>query len=412
MSLPAMTIRTVETEAEHQAFFQTMGADDNPNNAQLDSDKFARWLDWLQPRSALLRTTLRGAFQDSLCLGTYQIEERVLHIGPTRVLAGCIGEVATLPPFRRQGVATALMHDALAWAKQEGYPLLLLVGILNFYGRFGYTNIMDYSMQIVTLADLAAQPPSPYHVRSATAADSGVLLALYQKHYNRFERSMALQEEHLRNRLPQKPSWLACDEHGEPQGYLLLNEHRDPGRAQEVAVNNWPATLALLHHHAAHIGSSSDASTRLRWPRPFDTAQAYEVSDHLPVEWELYRVPDGEWMANVVDLSTLVRLLEATWRERWQRAERAWGGRLTQIIGDTSFTLVMDRQELRLLDQAEMDAPTLRLHPSTFTKLIFGWRPITWALSQLATEIPQELITVAEILYPLDRLWFPPSDEF
>jgi predicted N-acetyltransferase YhbS len=412
MSLPEMTIRTVATEAEHKAFFQAMGSDDSPNDAQFDSVKFARWLDWLQPRAAPLRTTLRGAFQDSLCLGTYQIEERVLCIGPARILTGCIGEVATLPSFRRQGVATALMHDAIAWAQQAGYPLLLLVGIQNFYGRFGYSNIMDYSMQVITLADLATQPPSPYNVRAATAGDSDILLALYQKQYNRFERSLALQAEHLRNRLPQKPPWLAYDEQGQPQGYLLFNEHPDPGRAQEVATNNWPATLALLHHHASLIAPSAAAPTHLRWPWSFDTPQAYEVSDHLPVEWEIYRVPDGEWMARVVDLPTLVRLLEPAWRERWQRAERLWWGRLTQIIGNTAFTLEMDRQELRLLDQAELDAPTVRLHPSTFTKLIFGWRPITWALSQPATEIPQEVIPIAEILYPMDRLWFPPSDEF
>jgi hypothetical protein len=130
------------------------------------------------------------------------------------------------------------------------------------------------------------------------------------------------------------------------------------------------------------------------------------------VQWEIYCVPDGEWMAHVADMPTFVRPLELLWRQRWQRSGRLWSGQLTQIIADFTFTLEISGQELRLLDHAELGAPTLHLHPSTFTKLIFGWRSVAWALGQLETQIPPELIGVAETLYPTDRLWFPPTDEF
>jgi len=397
--------------ADHKAFFHTVFHAYAEDFSQSESEEFAGWHEKFERRSKLVPTTLRGAFRDELCLGVYQIEARQLYIGPAPILTGCIGYVGTHPTFQRQGIASALMFDAIALAKQEGYPLLLLTGIHNFYGRFGFTNVVDYPIQIVALADLAKQPATPYTVRAATMDDSGVLLQLYQSHYNRFERSAALQEDDLRNRLPHNPPWLVCDDQNQPQGYLWLSKH-DPGRAKEVAANNWPATLALLHHHADQVKVAANPPTTLRWPRPFDSPQAHEIADHLPVQWEIYCVADGEWMAHVADIPAFVRPLEALWRQRWQRSGRLWSGQITQSIADFTFTLEISGQELRLLDHAEIGAPTLHWHPSTFTKLIFGWRSVAWALNQPETQIPPELIGVAETLYPIDRVWIPPTDEF
>src|SRR5262245_45166495 len=224
MSPPVMTIRTVTTEAEYQAYFQTIALAYAPEFGQGGAEEFARWYERLQRRSTIVHTTLRGAFQESLCLGAYQIEERFLHMGPARILTGCIGFVATHPGFQRQGIGSALMYDSITVAAQEQYPLLLLTGIHNFYKRFGFTNVMDYCQQFVRLADVVRQPTTPYQVRAATEEDSAILLELYQRHYNRFERSAALQDDILHNCLPQNPPWLAIDEHNQPQGYLLLSE--------------------------------------------------------------------------------------------------------------------------------------------------------------------------------------------
>ena len=61
-----------------------------------------------------------------------------MHVGTARLLTGCIGAVVTYPDHRHLGVATALMHDALAYAQSHHYALLLLDGIPKFYYRYGY----------------------------------------------------------------------------------------------------------------------------------------------------------------------------------------------------------------------------------------------------------------------------------
>jgi hypothetical protein len=152
--------------------------------------------------------------------------------------------------------------------------------------------------------------------------------------------------------------------------------------------------------------------TEVRWPRPFEGGQAYEVADYIPVQWQVYGVPDGEWMACMPDVTSFIRLLEPLWRERWQRSGRTWSGRVTQLVGDVAFTLDIGGEELSLLDDADRKALTLRFHPATFIKLVFGWRPVSWATRQPATQIPEELLNITEALYPMDRIWFPPSDEF
>ncbi len=59
--------------------------------------------------------------------------ERQLCMGAARVSTGCIGTVVTSTQHRKQGIASALMQDAIEFARQHNHTLLLLDGIPNFY---------------------------------------------------------------------------------------------------------------------------------------------------------------------------------------------------------------------------------------------------------------------------------------
>lgn len=49
-----------------------------------------------------------------------------------------VGPVAVLPDHQRQGVGTALMNAAIAFATTAGQPLLVLLGHASYYPRFGF----------------------------------------------------------------------------------------------------------------------------------------------------------------------------------------------------------------------------------------------------------------------------------
>ncbi len=49
-----------------------------------------------------------------------------------------VGPVAVVPDRQRQGVGSALMHAAIAFATAAGQPLLVLLGHASYYPRFGF----------------------------------------------------------------------------------------------------------------------------------------------------------------------------------------------------------------------------------------------------------------------------------
>src|SRR5258708_38176414 len=106
-----------------------------------------------------------------------------MHIGETHVLTGCIGGVVADPRYRMQGVATAMLQDAVAFAEARGHSLLLLDGIPNFYHRFGFVDVFDRSDHAIPRDGIPHDPPDGYTVRPATERDMRIFLDLYGRPY-------------------------------------------------------------------------------------------------------------------------------------------------------------------------------------------------------------------------------------
>jgi putative acetyltransferase len=73
-----------------------------------------------------------GQFLGHVILSYVDIEpggHRVLQVGP----------VAVIPSHQRQGIGSALMHEAVRRADARGEPLLLIEGNPRYYERFGFT---------------------------------------------------------------------------------------------------------------------------------------------------------------------------------------------------------------------------------------------------------------------------------
>ncbi len=57
-------------------------------------------------------------------------------IGDTAVVG--LGPIGVLPAVQRTGVGSALMHAVIASADALGYPLVALLGHLDYYPQFGF----------------------------------------------------------------------------------------------------------------------------------------------------------------------------------------------------------------------------------------------------------------------------------
>jgi predicted N-acetyltransferase YhbS len=73
----------------------------------------------------------------TLLVGSVRLS--AIRIGETPALL--LGPLTVEPPFRNHGIGRALIGHALAAAKASGYGLVVLVGDMPYYGRFGFKPI-------------------------------------------------------------------------------------------------------------------------------------------------------------------------------------------------------------------------------------------------------------------------------
>jgi predicted N-acetyltransferase YhbS len=373
---------------------------------------------------------LRGAFRDGQQLGSYIIHERMLRMGAVQLLTGCVGAVVTYPAHRHQGVATALMNDAIDYAYLHHHALLLLDGIPNFYHRFGYSDMFSQSIHDIDRAAIMALPLSTHTVRPVKQDDAESVLALYNHHYGpitgSFTRTVEQQTYRLQHRSLDNPILLAINPDGHPQGYLSLQSGADRTQARELAVDNWPAALALLQHHALLLDSPA-APTILRYRLPltapalqwmiehlevFDTSNWEHPADEWVVRSQSFHHRDTGWMARVVHLPTLDHALLPEWQARWRRSLSHWSGDVVLIVGEERCTLRIDGTELQLVDQPIRAADIIQMTPQTFIQILFGYRPVAWAVQKHSQSINGDLLSVLNVLFPSGHTWIPASDWF
>jgi GNAT superfamily N-acetyltransferase len=409
-----LVVRALETPAEVDAFFQ-LAIQEFFLQENIDAI-VPNWRQYVEEYPGFQPGQLRGAFRGRDYLGGYLLYDRRLRLGPARLRSCCIGAVLTHPEQRRQGVATALMQDAVAYAVQQGYDLLLLNGIPNFYQRFGFSPVLDIAWVTLNRQEILAEPPTDYQVRLATVADAPVMLDLYERHFGlytgSFDRSLAQQVHQLRGLFPQHLPWLAVSPSGEIEGYLHFWWDSDLQFAHEAVAENWPAAVALLQYHARLREAKPESPDGWGWVLPPTSPTFYLLAEHLSLGTHFDHHPFAGWMARPAALTGLCRSFLPMWRERWQQASSGWTGILALQIGEETCFLELSSAGVNLLTPQPPEAHPLKLSPQRFTQLLFGYRPATWLAQQPGQQLPPELIPLLDILFPRSQSWIAGTDQF
>jgi predicted acetyltransferase len=374
----------------------------------------ALWQRSVEHAPAFHPSQIRGIVDGGIVRGAYTIYERTLCLGAARLRLGFIAGVVTHPEYRRQGIATVLMDDALAYGRAHDYCLLLLNGLRNFYRRFGYSDVMDFTVQTINRSHVLTAPTSTDHIRRATLADAQLMLAMYHRHYDgypgSFTRTLEQQRHHIACRIEYDAPVIAMSPEGEASGYLIfpLNPFRYAGC--EVAADTWPAALALLQYHARLLGSANEPPHDIMWVLPPDVLTFYLLADYLQVRSETTYQPNAGLMARPGNLRALMNMLLPEWRKRWTRQAIPHSGTFALTVDGTTWFTALEPGDVRFLDGPQDGMQTVTLSHQVFTQLVFGCRSAAWAARQAGQSVPTALLAPLAVLFPQFRAWFAPAD--
>jgi predicted N-acetyltransferase YhbS len=416
-SSPDFVIRPPETAGEIDTYFRL-----NAQTFRPDEDTAlvaARRRRLIMRDPDFQRLQLHSAFYGQTYVGSYRIQERELCVETARFLIGCIGGVVTHPDYQHQGVATAMMQDALATARARRCAFLLLHGVPGYYKQRGYIDVCeDMPRHAIARARIPVDATPECSVRNAELSDAPTLLALYQQHYGTEAslcsfaptRTVERQAHYLENWFQENIPLLAVNAQGVAEGYLLLSRRRGQLYVYEAAANSWPAVLALLQRHHRLLEIEADAASELYWPLPLTEITLHLLSDHLPVRSEMQSSPDDDWMARVASFSALLPALLRLWQTRWRRFD--WAGRITFKVDEQMYTVELSPEGVRLVDPVSEEGQRVVLSQQVFTQLVFGFRSVAWAAGQAGQQIPEELLPILGALFPLRQSGFAGSDYF
>ena len=182
---------------------------------------------------------IRVAVDGGAIASTVRVFMRRMHLGGEPVAAAGIGEVSTLPQYRRRGLATRLLRDAVGFMQERGVAISSLFGDQGIYGAEGWERIPLYYAR----KQMAPEAAAAFHVRPADlrqGPELEALATLYAAYARRFNGTF------LRDHPGYWRDWFAAESprvwvaeaEGEVTAYLSLAAS---GKAEEFEVKEFVA---------------------------------------------------------------------------------------------------------------------------------------------------------------------------
>ena len=327
------------------------------------------------------------------------IIERTMRLGSAEWRMGGIGGVCTAPDARGQGHASALLQDALALMRQEGFDISLLDGIRDFYNRLGYAVIWPHSHLLIPVEEARALR-GDCDIRKISIADIPTLARLYHTAWGQRPGSLVRQKAHWRWFLEvPRPAWAATNGKGRVQGYAIVSEHR-PDEVIELVAANSGAAYALIRHITDSLGDHSETirinvardDPLVRWLRRACRVTLTERTS-----------PAGGWMARFVNLEQAMTKIQDELSARFLRSPmQDWRGRVNLVTDMGAIALFCRYSRVVVRETAPTVGYTCRILQDRLIQLVLGFRSV-----EDVAEDPD--VAIPEIARPLLNVLFPPQ---
>jgi predicted acetyltransferase len=259
---------------------------------------------------------------DGRIVSHVRIFDRTMWVRGVRMRAGGIGSVATHADYRKHGLASVLLKDAIAQMERRGYHLsFLFTGIPHFYARLGW-RVVRMPYYATSAREVAALSGGRgVRVRPFTPADIPTLARIYDRtsggHTGAIARSKRYWRDHLTWADDDPDGFLVAEAKGGPVAYVRSRIEIDKhlNLLEGIALPGEEGALTSLLASLARYAESEGAA-EIRGLVPADSALA-GVLRALPSSRVTIDVPLPDMM-RVVDLEGMLSRLLPERRQRTQ----------------------------------------------------------------------------------------------
>lgn len=305
-------------------------------------------------------------------VGVLQIVDRLVHIGKAQVRCAIIAPLAVPSDPQSADFAASLLHNALDWARSNGFELALWWGATALYPAFGFApGSKGYT--VVVPANAAPRGDQAYTLRAAQAADAPALLRAY--HIETARRTLA----EIRSDEPWE--WrpydvetmveVAVDPARTVRGYARIQPGPDRLQVDEIVAMDMGAAQALYDRLLYLAGDRHASEIRVvappdhRWSK-LAFAQGAQVC---------VSALGGSGMIRILDFPALLRTIVPELQRRVAASE--FVARRAEVRIETPAgraTIRVDHGEVVIGDEGASDTVTLPFH--ALSALVAGYQAI------------------------------------
>ncbi len=346
------------------------------------------------------------------------IVEHPVRYGDAVLRLGGISTVATDPDTRKRGYARACMQDTVDFMARDGFDVSFLLGIRDFYHRFGYRTALVWSACQYNAREFDGAMPPKLRTRKMRRSDIPALRKLHDATVGLRDLSVRRSEEDWR--------WyfrfakigegrVIVDDAGHLVAYFVAEVRSGSVRVNEVAVEDrhdaYDAVLATLRSVARDAFAAS-ADMFLLPDCGFERYCVYKKRMAVR-RWSDY---EGGPMLRLMNVEPLFGKVASTLSRRWSASPRnVEPEAVTLVCPMGRVALVPSGTELEVRPGDEV-GQVVYVPDEAMTEMFMGFRPV--ADNQADADIPSHadvgvegnVVEVLQALFPVSIPYMSPMD--
>jgi len=342
------------------------------------------------------------------------IVEMPVRYGDATLKMGGISTVATDPDKQGRGYGRANMEDTVRYMEQDGYDISFLLGIRNYYPKYGYRTALVWAPVVVNVADTSSQMPDGWTSRKIEESDIPALDEVYRETIGVCDLAVRRTEADWKwyftfGRMGREHDRVIVNADNKVVGYFTLQGRGDRMRVDELGVPDdmdaYAAVVATMRERGKDLYARE--------------VEIYTVPDGGFARWVLYRAR-GKWsrssdyvggpMFRLFNVERLFGKICGTLAKRWGNAPRSTPEEAVTIRCPLGQVALVPTDGKLIVRPGEATGTVVEMPHEALTELVLGFRSVEDVLCDDGVSASEAAKRVLSAVFPVGIPFIPPTD--